>query len=191
MPLRPACSFARRAVLGRCLSPPSLRPRAPGVGLALGAGRPRGMPPHPERCLRHSPFGGWGSSLPPPTWSPLTGSAHPQAAQWGGGSPCVRGAHHRHSQVPPVPSGTAVSHSPVCYRARSTRWVPMGFAHPRLTPCVCVCVICTFRGGSLCSVGLDAPFGSGLLMPLWDVGPLPSACVCVCVCVCVFVHLLP
>ena len=44
--------------------------------------------------------------------------------------------------------------------------------------CVCVCVICTFRGGSLCSVGLDAPFGSGLLMPLWDVGPLPSACVC-------------
>ena len=27
--------------------------------------------------------------------------------------------------------------------------------------CVCVCVICTFRGGSFCSVGLDAPFGSG------------------------------
>ena len=37
--------------------------------------------------------------------------------------------------------------------------------------CVCVCVICTFRGGSLCSVGLDAPFGSGLLRPLWNVGP--------------------
>ena len=31
---------------------------------------------------------------------------------------------------------------------------------------VCTCVICTFRGGSLCSVGLDAPFGSGLLRPL-------------------------
>ena len=34
--------------------------------------------------------------------------------------------------------------------------------------CVCMCVICTFRGGSLCSVGLDAPFGSGV-------------CMCVCV----------
>ena len=41
--------------------------------------------------------------------------------------------------------------------------------------CVCVCVICTFRGGSLCSVGPDAPFGSSLLRPLWNVGPLPSA----------------
>ena len=41
--------------------------------------------------------------------------------------------------------------------------------------CVCVCVICTFRGGSLCSVGLDAPFGSGLLRPLCDVVSLPSA----------------
>ena len=41
--------------------------------------------------------------------------------------------------------------------------------------CVCVCVICTFRGGSLCSVGLDASFGSGLLRPLRDVVSLPSA----------------
>ena len=41
--------------------------------------------------------------------------------------------------------------------------------------CVCLCVICTFRGISLCSVGLDAPFGSGLLRPLLKVGPLPSA----------------
>ena len=41
--------------------------------------------------------------------------------------------------------------------------------------CVCVCVICTFRGGSLCSVGLDASFGSGLLRPLCDVVSLPSA----------------
>ena len=41
--------------------------------------------------------------------------------------------------------------------------------------CACVCVIYTFRGGSLCSVGLDAPFGSGLLRPMWNVGPLPSA----------------
>ena len=41
--------------------------------------------------------------------------------------------------------------------------------------CVCLCVICTFRGGSLCSVGLDAPFGSGLLRPLCDVVSLPSA----------------
>ena len=48
--------------------------------------------------------------------------------------------------------------------------------------CVCVCVICTYRGGSLCSAGQDAPFGSGLLRPLWNVGPSPSA-VCVCVCV--------
>ena len=40
---------------------------------------------------------------------------------------------------------------------------------------VCVCVICTFRGGSLCSVGLDASFGSGLLRPLCDVVSLPSA----------------
>ena len=43
----------------------------------------------------------------------------------------------------------------------------------RACVCVCVCVICTFRGGSFCSVGLDAPFGSGLL----------SVCVCVSVCV--------
>ena len=43
------------------------------------------------------------------------------------------------------------------------------------TVCVCVCVICTFRGGSLCSVGLDASFGSGLLRPLCDVVSLPSA----------------
>ena len=41
--------------------------------------------------------------------------------------------------------------------------------------CVCVCVICTFRGGSLCSVGLDASFGSGLLWPLCDVVSLPCA----------------
>ena len=41
--------------------------------------------------------------------------------------------------------------------------------------CVCVCVICTFRGGSLCSVGLDASFGSGLLRPLCDVVSLTSA----------------
>ena len=41
--------------------------------------------------------------------------------------------------------------------------------------CVCVCVICTFRGRSLCSVGRDAPFGSGLLRPLWNVGPPLSA----------------
>ena len=41
--------------------------------------------------------------------------------------------------------------------------------------CVCVCVICTLRGGSLCSAGQDAPFGSGLLRPLWNVGPPPSA----------------
>ena len=41
--------------------------------------------------------------------------------------------------------------------------------------CVCVCVICTFRGGSLCSVGLDASFGSGLLRPLCDVVSLPYA----------------
>ena len=41
--------------------------------------------------------------------------------------------------------------------------------------CVCVCVICTFRGGSLCSVGLDTSFGSGLLRPLCDVVSLPSA----------------
>ena len=40
---------------------------------------------------------------------------------------------------------------------------------------VCMCVICTFRGGSLCSVGLDASFGSGLLRPLCDVVSLPSA----------------
>ena len=40
MPLQPACLFARRAGLGRCLSPPS---RAPGVELALGAERPWGM----------------------------------------------------------------------------------------------------------------------------------------------------
>ena len=40
---------------------------------------------------------------------------------------------------------------------------------------MCVCVICTFRGGSLCSVGLDASFGSGLLRPLCDVVSLPSA----------------
>ena len=66
------------------LRPRRFPPRAPGVRLALGAGRPRGMPPHPELCLRHSPFGGWGSSPLPPTWSPLTGSAHPQAAQWWG-----------------------------------------------------------------------------------------------------------
>ena len=49
-------------------------------------------------------------------------------------------------------------------------------AHSRLLcVCVCVCVICTFRGGSLCSVGLDASFGSGLLRPLCDVVSLPSA----------------
>ena len=41
--------------------------------------------------------------------------------------------------------------------------------------CVCVCVICTFRGGSLCSVGLDTSFGSGLLRPLCDVIFPPSA----------------
>ena len=41
--------------------------------------------------------------------------------------------------------------------------------------CVCLCVICTFRGGSLCSVGLDASFGSGLLRPLCDVVSLPYA----------------
>ena len=45
----------------------------------------------------------------------------------------------------------------------------------RVCVCVCVCVICTFRGGSLCSVGLDASFGSGLLRPLCDVVSLPSA----------------
>ena len=66
MPLRPACSFARRAVLGRCLSPPSLRPRAPGVGLALGAGRPWCVPPPPHRRVRYAPLGGWGLPPPPP-----------------------------------------------------------------------------------------------------------------------------
>ena len=45
----------------------------------------------------------------------------------------------------------------------------------RARACVYVCVICTFRGGSLCSVGLDASFGSGLLRPLCDVVSLPSA----------------
>ena len=53
--LRPACSFSRRAILGRCPSPPSLRPRAPGVGLALGAGRPWCVlppPPSPACALR-------------------------------------------------------------------------------------------------------------------------------------------
>ena len=134
MPLQPACLFAWRAVLGRCLSPLSLRPRAPGVELALGAERPWGMPPSPHRCLRHSPLGGWGSSSLPPTRSPLAGSAHPQAAQWGGGSSCGRGAHRKHPQVPLVPSGTPVSHSPVCCRARSAWVVPVCFAHPRLTP---------------------------------------------------------
>ena len=45
-----------------------------------------------------------------------------------------QGGHRRHPRVPLVPSGTAVSHSPVCYRARSARGVPVCFAHPRLTP---------------------------------------------------------
>ena len=48
-------------------------------------------------------------------------------------------------------------------------------AGTKQSTCVCVCVICTFRGGSLCSVGLDASFGSGLLRPLCDVVSLPSA----------------
>ena len=107
--LRPACSFARRAVLGRCLSPPSLRPRAPGVGLALGAGRPWGMPPPPSLPVFASlAFWGLGFDPLPPTRCPLAGSAHPQTAQWGGGSPCGRGAHHTHSRVPLVPSGVCV-----------------------------------------------------------------------------------
>ena len=58
-----AFSFARRAVLGRCLSPPSLRPRAPGVRLALGAGRPWCVlpPPSPACALRAS----WGLGVVP------------------------------------------------------------------------------------------------------------------------------
>ena len=61
-----------------------------------------------------------------------------------------------------------------------TAVAPLESRHPRLGQshwwlCVCVCVICTFRGGSLCSVGLDASFGSGLLRPLCDVVSLPSA----------------
>ena len=58
-------------------------------------------------------------------------------------------------------------------KGRATGALPQ--LHPGLGLCVCVCVICTFRGGSLCSVGLDASFGSGLLRPLCDVVSLPSA----------------
>ena len=55
-----------------------------------------------------------------------------------------------------------------------TLWCPRA-QHFRTPLCVCVCVICTYGGGSLCSVGLDASFGSGLLRPLCDVIPPPSA----------------
>ena len=135
MPLRPACSFARRAALGRCLSPPSLRPRAPGVRLALAPGAPGVCPPPPpHRRVRDASLGGWGLSPLPPTRCPLAGSARPQAAQWGGGSPHGRGAHRRHPWVPLVPSGTAVPYSPVRQRARSARWVSVCLAHPRLSP---------------------------------------------------------
>ena len=56
-----------------------------------------------------------------------------------------------------------------------TQWVALEDAIGGIEKMGCVCVICTFRGGSLCSVGLDASFGSGLLRPLCDVVSLPSA----------------
>ena len=143
--MRPQCLHARAAPAGVLVCPaghpgemplPSvaLSPRAGG---RTGSGRRAPLvcaPPPPHRRVRHAPLGGWGLSPLPPTWSLLAGSAHPQAAQWGGGSPRGRGAHHRHSRVPLVPSGTAVPYSPVCQCARSARWVSVCFAHPRLSP---------------------------------------------------------
>ena len=100
--MRPQCLHAHAAPAGVLVCPagrpwevslPSVAssPRAPGVGLALGAGRPWCVPPPPHRRMRYAPLGGWGLSPLPPTWSPLAGSARPQAAQWGGGCPAAGG----------------------------------------------------------------------------------------------------
>ena len=99
--MRPRCLHAHAAPAGVLVCPaghpgevslPSVA-SSPRAGGGTGSGRrtPLGFapPPPPHRRLRHSPFGGWGSSPLPPTWSPLAGSAHPQAAQWSGVLVCV------------------------------------------------------------------------------------------------------
>ena len=112
------CSFARQAALGRCLSPPSLRPRAPVVGLALGAGRPWCVPPPPLTGVCVTRLLGAGGCPPSPRpgvlWLALRAGG---AVGWG------LAPHRRHPRVPLVPSGTAVPYSPVRQRARSARWV--------------------------------------------------------------------
>ena len=122
--MRPRCLHAHAAPAGVlvCLagrpgevSLPSVA-SGPCAGGGTGSGRrtPLGYAPPPSLVFASLAFWGLGFVPLPPTWSPLAGSAHPQAAQWGGGSPCGRGAHRRHSQVPLVPSGTAVACVCVC-----------------------------------------------------------------------------
>ena len=144
--MRPQCLHARAAPAGVLVCPagrpgevslPSVA-SPPRAGGGTGSRRRAPLvcdPPASPACASRASWGlGVAPPPPPPPWSPLAGSARPQAARRGGGSPCGRGAHRRHRRVPLVPSGTPVLHSPVCQRARSARWVSVCFAHPRLPP---------------------------------------------------------
>ena len=150
MPARP-CHSGRRACLPS--GPPwggvsPLRRFVPvrqWWGWLWAPGAPGACPPPPHWRVRDASLGGWGLSPLSPTRCPLAGSACPQAAQWGGGSPRGRGAHRMHPRVPLVPSGTAVSYSPVRQRARSARWVSVCLAHPCLSPplvCLRLALLC-------------------------------------------------
>ena len=142
--MRPQCLHAHAAPAGVLVCPAGRPGEVPLPSVALplraggGAGSGRRAPlvcvPSPSPACASRASWGLGVVPPPPPWSPLAGSARPQAAQWGGGSPRGRGAHRRHPRVPLVPSGTTVPYSPVCQRARSARWVSMCLAHPRLSP---------------------------------------------------------
>ena len=143
--MRPQCLHAHAAPAGVLVCPagrpgevslPSVA-SSPCARVGAGSGRRAPLvcapPPLTGVCVTHL-LGAGGCPPFPPTRCPLGGSARPQAAQWGGGSPRGRGAHRRHPRLPLVPSGIAISYSPVRQRARSAQWVSVCLAHPRLSP---------------------------------------------------------
>ena len=95
---------------------------------------------------------------------PCTGTAPEHPCRW----PGIRFYRKPSTETVALPETCEMVRACACVRVRAC-------VRACVCVCVCVCVICTLRGGSLCSDGQDTPFGSGLLRPLWNVGPPPSA----------------
>ena len=134
--MRPQCLHAHASPAGVLVCPagrpgeaslPSVA-SSPRAGGRTGSGRRTPLecaPPPPHRRVCHAPFGGWGLSPLPPTWSPLAGSTHPQAAQWVGARPAA-GGHI-----------TGTRGCPWCPRAQQYRTPLCASAHALHGGCPC------------------------------------------------------